>query len=185
MANFGVVILRGASIQARIVGAGDENSQVGYAALPINLNPYLAGFGDPRRVSGALRPRRGSYDIVFDSPSQATAGPFTFRFWVNDVRPPTVRLLTRTVAAGGERLVAGATDAGSGVDPESVVATVDGSARSASFANGRVRVSLSGLARGSHRLALQVSDFQETRNNENVPRILPNTRVLRATILVR
>jgi subtilisin family serine protease len=184
VANFGVVILRGASIQARIVGAGDENSQVGYAALPINLNPYLAGFGDPRRVSGALRPRRGAYDIVFDSPTRATAGPFTFRFWVNDLRPPTVRLLTRTVAADGT-LVAGATDAGSGVDPESVVATVDGAGRSARFANGRVRIPLAGLTPGAHRLVLQVSDFQETRNNENVPRILPNTRVLRASFTVR
>jgi hypothetical protein len=184
VANFGVVILRGASIQARIVGAGDENSQVGYAALPINLNPYLADFGDPRRVSGALRPRRGAYDIVFDSPTRATAGPFTFRFWVNDLQPPTVRLLTRTVPGGGS-LVAGATDAGSGVDPESVVATVDGTARSARFANGRVRIPLAGLAPGSHRLVLQVSDFQETRNNENVPRILPNTRVLRARFTIR
>jgi hypothetical protein len=48
-----------------------------------------------------------------------------------------------------------------------------------------IRIGTSGLARGRHRLRLQVSDYQETRNMENVARILPNTRVLRAVVVVR
>ena len=41
------------------------------------------------------------------------------------------------------------------------------------------------LKRGTHRLRVQVSDYQESRNMENVPPILPNTRVLDARIVVR
>jgi hypothetical protein len=36
-----------------------------------------------------------------------------------------------------------------------------------------------------HRLRLRVSDYQETKNTENVARILPNTRVLSATFRIR
>ena len=162
----------------------DENRQVGYAALPLNHNPYLADFGDPRRASGALRPAPGRYDIVFDSPGAATAGRFTFRYWVNDVAPPTLRVVARTVGRGRPLEIAAA-DAGSGIDPESTVATVDGTDRAVRHGGARIRIPTTGLAAGRHSLVLQVSDFQETRNNENVPRILPNTRVLRATFTVR
>jgi len=37
---------------------------------------------------------------------------------------------------------------------------------------------------GMHRLELRVSDRQEAKNNENVPHMLPNTRVVMATIRV-
>jgi hypothetical protein len=46
-------------------------------------------------------------------------------------------------------------------------------------------VDTSGLSAATHRLRLQVSDYQETKNTENVSRILPNTRVLTATFTVR
>lgn len=184
VANFGVVVLGGGGVQARIVEAGDENRQVGYAALPLNLNPYLADFGDPRRVSGALRPAPGPYDVVFDSAGKASAGRFIFRFWVNDTTPPKLRLVARTVTRG-RALVIAASDAGSGVDPESTVATVDGGTRPVAHAGGMIRIATDGLAAGRHKLSLQVSDFQETRNNENVPRILPNTRRLQATFTIR
>ena len=41
-----------------------------------------------------------------------------------------------------------------------------------------------GLAAGKHRLVVGVSDYQEAKNMEDVHRILPNTRVLRATFTV-
>jgi hypothetical protein len=135
-------------------------------------------------VSGALRPAPGAYTIVFDSPSAATAGRFSFRYWVNDVAPPTLRLVSRTVARGRPVEIV-ATDAGSGVDPESTVATVDTTTRRVRHAGSRIRIPTDGLAPGRHGLTLQVSDYQETRNNENVPRILPNTRILRTTFTVR
>jgi hypothetical protein len=62
VANFGVVIVRrdgGARVEPRVVSAGDENRLTGYAALPFNLNPYLAQFGDPVLAAGAVRPLAG------------------------------------------------------------------------------------------------------------------------------
>jgi hypothetical protein len=53
------------------------------------------------------------------------------------------------------------------------------------FRNGVVRVPTAGLASGRHRLRLRVSDVQETKNTENVSRILPNTRAVTTTITVR
>jgi hypothetical protein len=80
--------------------------------------------------------------------------------------------------------VVSAGDRGSGIDPDSIVARVDGRERAATFSDGTVRVDVEGLRPGRHALRLQVSDFQETRNTENVARILPNTRVLRATFVI-
>jgi hypothetical protein len=122
--------------------------------------------------------------VVFDSPNRRRAGAFTFRFWVNDVTPPRLALLTRTVSRGSPQLVVRATDGGSGVDPQSIVARVDGKEREAAFRDGTVRVDVGGLRPGRHALRLQVSDFQETRNTENNARILPNTRVLQATFVI-
>ena len=187
LANFGVVLLsrgRGVRVQARVVTAGDENRLVGYASLPFNLNPYLESFLEPRAVAGAIRPRPGSYDVVFDSRTRASAGAFRFRFWVDDTTPPRARLLTRAVRRGSD-LVLAASDRGSGIDPGSLVARVDGRRRVARVAGGRIRVDLRGVATGRHRLVLQVSDYQETRNTENVGRILPNTRRLSVVFSVR
>ena len=99
--------------------------------------------------------------------------------------PPTVRLLTRSVRRGSPIRVA-ITDAGSGVDPRSIGLSVDGR-RPASyrFKQGVLTVPTSGLSRGSHRVALVVSDYQEAKNMENVGPILPNTRTLSATVTVR
>jgi hypothetical protein len=131
-----------------------------------------------------VRPAAGQYDVVFDSPSAAAAGRFTFRFWIGDTRPPTLRLLTQRVARGGTLLVR-ARDTGSGVDPSTMTASIDGRTVRSRYGNGIVRLATGGLARGRHRLVLQVSDYQETRNQENVPRILPNTRRISATFVVR
>jgi hypothetical protein len=162
----------------------DENRLTGYAGLPINHNPYLDEFRDSVLAAGALSPAPGDYAIVFDSGTRAGAGRFTFRFWVDDVTPPTLRVRARTVASGRPLQVA-ASDSGSGVYPESIIATVDGQRRSADLRRGVVSVSTRGLAPGTHRLRLRVSDYQESKNTENVARILPNTRTLATTITIR
>jgi subtilisin family serine protease len=186
VANFGVVLVsrgRGVRVEARVTFAGDENRLVGYTALPLNLNPYMETFMSGRLVSGAVLPVPGAYDVVFDSPGRTDAGRFTFRFWVNDVTPPRLRLLDRSVRRGRPVRVA-ASDAGSGIDPVSMDASIDGRSRTVTISRGVVRVDTTGLARGRHRLLLQVSDYQETRNMENVTRILPNTRRIEAVIRV-
>ncbi|MBA2332910.1 MAG: S8 family serine peptidase [Actinobacteria bacterium] len=187
VANVGVVVTsraRGVRVEPRIVSAGNENRLTGYAALPFNLNPYLRTFEDPVLAAGILRPARGAYDIVFDSPSATSAGAFSFRYWVNDATPPRFSLRKRVVARGA-LLAVGAVDSGSGIDASSLVLRIDGRERGARIAGGAIRIPTGGLARGRHSLVLQLSDYQETRNNENVLRILPNTAFLRTSFTVR
>ncbi len=187
VANFGVAVLsdaRGVRASPRVVVAGNEDRLTGNAGLPLVINPYIDSFGTPRPVAGAIRPAPGSYDVVFETPGGSVPGKFTFRFWVNDVTPPAVRLLTRVVALRGNLELAVA-DNGSGVDPESLTATVDGSPVDAVFAHGRAVIGLTAARRGKHRLVFSAADYQELKNMENVPQILPNTRVLRTTFTVR
>jgi len=179
VANFGVAVLRG-GVQPRVVQAGDENRLVGIAGLPFNINPYVDEFGDAQPIAGAIRPAPGTYDVVFDS--RAKGDRFRFRFWIDDVRPPNARLLNATARGGVVRVRVG--DAGAGVDPRSLDATVDGRTRSVRLVSGVASVGVRGVARGTHALVFNVSDYQEAKNMENVAQILPNTRVLRATIRV-
>jgi subtilisin family serine protease len=190
VANFGVVITRrgrGSRVEPRIVAGLDENRLTGYAGLPFAVNPYLAGpfgFQTPIPVVAALSPLPGDYAVVFDSANRAGAGSFTFRYWVNDVTRPSVRLVDRTVERG-EPLRVRVGDGGSGIDPGSPFATIDGQPVSAVYRDGTVRVPTAALAGGRHRLRLQVSDWQESKNTENVVGVLRNSRVLQATVVVR
>jgi hypothetical protein len=100
VANFGVAILshrKGVQVSPRLVAGGDENRLLGNTGLPIALNPY-SNFGRAEPVVGAVLPTPGVYNVVFDTPTGAKPGPYTFRFWINDTTPPKVRLLTRTVS---------------------------------------------------------------------------------------
>ncbi len=187
IANFGVVVTKnppGSRVEPRIVARLDESRLTGYAGLPMHHNPYLEGYRSPVPAAAALSPLPGEYAIVFDSATRAGAGRFTFRFWVDDVTPPTLRLRTRLLRRG-EPVQIAAIDKGSGVYPSSIDATLDGDSTSASFRNGVIRVGTARLAPGRHRLRLRVSDYQETKNTENVLRILPNTRTFTATFTVR
>jgi subtilisin family serine protease len=187
VANFGVVITRrgrGSRVEPRVVSGLDENRLTGYAALPINYNPYSDQFRQGVLAAGALSPSPGDYAVVFDSGLRTGAGSFAFRYWVNDVTPPSLRLKTPNVAAG-QPVRVHATDAGSGVYGASIVAKVDGFDVRAKLHPGVVLISTRSLEPGRHGLRLRVSDYQESKNTENVQRILPNTRWLTATFRVR
>lgn len=183
--NFGVALLSQSRVQPRIVIGADENHQAGSVALPLRINPYLPSFLDPAPISAVIRPVPGVFHVVFDSPTRAGGGPFRFRFWIDDRTPPRVRLVTPTVRSGGT-LVATASDRGAGVDPGSVYVQIDGGElRQATYRNGRVRVPVGSLRSGRHGVLLHVSDRQESKNMENVERILPNTTRLAANFNVR
>jgi Subtilase family len=187
VANAGAVVLSqapGSRVSPRLVRDGSEDRLAGYTALPIRLNPYQANYFGAEPVVGVFRPARGAYDLVFDTRSRRVAGAFTFRFWVNDTAPPTVRLLTRRVARRGVLRLRVA-DRGSGVDPSSLVARVDGRYRQILYAPGNAHIRTHGLARGRHRLVFVASDYQETKNNENAGATLPNTRRFATTFVVR
>jgi hypothetical protein len=183
-ANFGVAVTRraaGVRVEPRIVRAGDENRLAGYTALPLDLNPYRPTSGRHRLTAGVLVPGRGLYDIVFDTPKGARTGAFRFNYWVGDTTPPSARVLG--VRRGALEIEVA--DRGSGVDPQSLVARVDGRSRPVSLSGNRARVSLAGLARGRHSLTFTVADYQETKNNEDVAGIRPNTRVIGASFTTR
>ena len=185
VANAGVVITQQRSrVEPRVVAALDENRLTGYAGLPVNRNPYMDDFHGSVLAAGVLSPLPGEYAAVFDSAVRGGAGAFTFRFWINDVKPPVLRLRTSRVNAGAPVLVS-ATDAGAGVYPESIRIAVDGTSRSGALRGGLLSISTAGLPAGTHRLRLRVSDYQESKNTENVARILPNTRWFTATFTIR
>jgi subtilisin family serine protease len=175
-ANFGAVVLTGRAVP-HVTFAGAEDHLAGYTALPLDFNPYRKFFGTPVPIAGAVLPATGPYDIVFDTRSAASAGPFSFRFWINDVTRPKLTLLS---TQGSIRVAA--TDAGSGVDPTSITATLDGKPAAARWIGGAITIT---ARAGKHALVLNVSDYQETKNMEDVPPILPNTATLRATVRVR
>ena len=187
VANFGVVVTllgKGVRVEPRVVSAGDENRLTGYAALPVNLNPYLDQFFQPVLAAGAVRPAPGSYDIVFDSPGTNGAGAFTFRYWLNDVTRPSASLLTRRVRAGTPVRVS-VSDAGSGSRP--------GHTRRDLRRQRRTRRRSSAESPRSRRTAfVPAATFSGCRSPttrspatwRSVPPILPNTRVLRTTIVV-
>jgi subtilisin family serine protease len=175
-ANFGTVVTSGRAVP-HVTFDGLEDHLTGYPGLPIDLNPYRSTYGARVPAAGAVLPGAGAYDLVFDTRSSKDSGAFTFRYWVNDVTPP------RVVAKAGKRaILVRATDGGSGVDPSSIVALVDGKLVKATFGAGTIRVPATS---GRHALVLQVGDYQETKNMEDVAKILPNTATLRVTVRVR
>lgn len=186
VANFGVVVLthaRDVKVSPRLVHAGDESRLVGTPGVPATINPYVSIPG-PYPVVGAMLPLPGAYDIVFDTPAGAKPGRFLFRLWVNDTTPPKVRLLHSSVRAG-EPIRLAVSDSGSGVDPLSLTAYRGSTEVPFSYAHGIVSLETTTLAPGPHPITLVASDYQETKNMEDIGPVLPNTRVFRATVTVR
>ena len=185
VANFGVVVLsraNGVAVSPRIVKAGDENRLVGNTGIPATQNPYV-GVPVPTPVVGAVLPVAGAYDIVFDTPTGAKPGAFTFCFWINDTTPPTLKLLTPAVRAGTP-IRFSAADAGSCVDPGSITVLKDGKRVTFSYTNGTISIDTATLTPGPHQFTVDVSDYEETRNMEDVGPVLPNTRTLTVTVNV-
>jgi subtilisin family serine protease len=173
-ANFGVAVLKGA-VTPHVTFYGSEDHLAGYTGLPIDLNPYRDTYGLPRKIAGVVLPAHGTYDVVFDTHT-ATPTPFTFRYWVNDVTPPRLRVLSTRAD-----ILVSAVDRGSGVDPASIVVRVDGKAAAATYRDGRIRIPAQA---GRHTLSLTVSDYQEAKNMEDVPPVLPNTTTLTRSVVV-
>ncbi|HEX3807291.1 MAG TPA: S8 family serine peptidase [Gaiellaceae bacterium] len=175
-ANAGVVVLSGNAIPHATFD-GNENHVAGYTGLPFDFNPYRALYGEPRKIAAVVLPDAGWYDFVFDTLRKG--GPFTFRYWVNDHTPPTLKLKSLKGA-----IVVSATDAGSGVDPVSISAKLDGKVAHVLYSATAHTVTIP-AAEGRHSLVLSVADYEETKNMEDVPAILPNTATLRTTVRVR
>jgi subtilisin family serine protease len=173
-ANAGVAVLSGA-VAPHVTFDGAEDHLAGYAALPLDLNPYRRSYGASRRIAGVVLPAAGAYDVVFDA--VGAPGPFTFRYWVNDVTPPALHVASTRGGIG-----VAITDGGAGVDPSSFEVRLDGKAVHGRWSGRILHIA---AAKGAHRLVVTASDYQETKNMEDVAKILPNTAALRAALRVR
>jgi subtilisin family serine protease len=176
VANFGVAVLSGSAVP-QIVFAGDEDHLVGFSAVPGNINPYLSSYGQWRPVAAAVLPAPGYYDIVFDTRSASVAGPFTFRYWLNDTTPPRIKLVSATATG----ITVSLTDSGSGVDPESISVSLNGTARHFTYTGDQLVIP---AVAGQYALSVTASDYQELKNMEDVGPILPNTATLKTTVTV-
>jgi hypothetical protein len=132
----------------------------------------------------AVLPDPGTYDVVFDTPTGARPGAFTFRFWVNDTAPPSIRLLDRTTVVG-RPIRFSVRDSGSGVDPHSLRIRVGGMGVPFRYADGVLSIRTTSLSPGKEHITVTAADYQETKNMEDVGPVLPNTRILHATATLR
>jgi subtilisin family serine protease len=206
--NAGVVVTRpapklDASLQALLssnqpihpwfLGSLDENDVLGYAGIPVNVNGQLPDFLYSIGTAGGVFLPPGRYYVSVDSgrdlfSGRSLAGPYTLRSWVNDVRPPTVRIITRQLSAGRPTVVAKVTDAKSGVDPHSLQLFFGPSTRQSSVgatlwdpATGIAAFSIPRealpLEAGTQFMQVVASDYQESKNiNTDTSGPLPNTR---------
>ena len=160
-----------------VVFDGDENHLAGFTGLPTRLNPYRKTFGATRRVAGgraaggghvrhrlrhASAARRAVHvPLLGERHDAAEAAAASRRRARSSSRQPTpARASTR---ARSSRRSTGS----------SCVRTMPPDASRIAAAKGRTQA------------RVQVSDYQETKNMEDVPPILPNTATLRATVRVR
>jgi minor extracellular serine protease Vpr len=175
------------------MGSLDENDVLGYAGIPVNVNGGLPDFLYSIGTAGGVFLPPGRYYVSVDSgrdlfTGRPLAGPYTLRSWVNDVKPPTVKVLTNALSSGRPTIVAKITDAKSGVDPLSlqlffgptkrrstVGATLfDPATGIAAFSIPREALPLDP---GTQFMQVVASDFQESKNiNTESDSPLPNTR---------
>jgi hypothetical protein len=198
--NAGVAVFdrsSGAQIDPWYLGAQDESTVQGQAGTPVDVNEltydYLADIG----VAGVSFPAPGRYWVSVDSGhgrfnDRKLAGSYELHSWVNDVTPPTLRLLTTRVTAGRPTLVFRTTDAKSGVDPQSLTIGYNGVLvgvgtyeRATGLAIFPLPNSVSPLRTGTTRVRMMSSDFQEAKNIDTQgSKIMPNTRTGSATVHV-
>ena len=197
--NVGVSVVEhppGARIDPWYLGALDEDTVQGFAGTPVNVNPLTYDYLVPDGAAGASFPRQGTYYVAVDSgrarfTGRSYAGRYVLRSWVDDVTPPTLRLLTTRVSAGRPTLVFRTTDSQSGVDPSSLTLGYEGTMiavgsfdRATGLAAFPLPPSAPRLPIGTVRVTMLSSDYQEAKNVDTVgPNIMPNTR--RASALVR
>ena len=198
--NFGVSVLAetpGALVDPFVLGSQDENDVQGYAGTPTDINSLTYDANVDIGAAGAQYPRLQRFYVAVDSRADPFTnaplkGTYILESWVNDVTPPSVRLLTTRVTAGRPTLAAEVVDTGSGVDPLSLVIAYGGALVGASAYDPFTGVALFGLPATAPKLKagkvtsiIEASDFQESKNIETVgPDIFPNTAFQRSTVTV-
>ena len=134
---------------------------------------------------GAVLPDPGTYEFVFDTPTGAKPGAFTFRFWVErhvTAVDPAPRPQAHARAAAP---LSPSTTRAPGSTRSRSTRSVGGQAVPLSYTHGVLSLPTKGLRPGRTTLVVTASDYQETKNMEDVGPVLPNTRILRTTVTLR
>jgi hypothetical protein len=169
----------------------------GDAGTPVNVNALTYGYLSPDGAAGAAFPRQQRFFVAVDSARDRfnganLAGKYVLRSWVDDVTPPSVRLLTTRVAAGRPTIVVRTLDSQSGVDPISLTVGYKGILVGATSYDPLSGVAVfplpttaPALSPGAVTFRFVSSDFQEAKNIDTVgPSIMPNTRFAHASLHV-
>jgi minor extracellular serine protease Vpr len=158
------------------LGSLDENDALGYAGMPSNANGLMPDFIFNVAAAGVDLPPPGRYYVVVDSgrdpfTGASRGGRYVLRSWVNDVKPPTVKLLTKRVSAGRPTIVARITDDKSGVDPLSLLLLFRDLQIGATSWDPQTGIAVfpipretSPLPEGQGFMRIVASDFQESKN---------------------
>ncbi len=199
VANMGVAVVASspgdAAIHPWFLGSRDENDVEGYAGTPVNVNGLTFDYLFDVGAAGTVFPRQGTYYISVDSggdffTGRSKPGRYLLRSWVNDVRRPTVRLVTRRVAAGRPVLLFRVLDAGAGVNPYSLVLAYGRVLLAPSAydpASGLVLFALPdgapAIRAGRTKALVAASDYQEAKNvSTSGADVMPNTRFQPVTL---
>ncbi|HZD87527.1 MAG TPA: S8 family serine peptidase [Gaiellaceae bacterium] len=171
------------------LGSLDESTVQGYAGTPTDVNELTYDYGLQISAAGASYPSVQRFYVSVDAgldpwTGKSLAGTYLLRSWVNDVTPPTLRLLTTRVVAGRPLLALRTVDSQSGVDPYSLVLGYQGALVGAAYYDPVSGIALFPLPKAAPRLqqgkrhvAFESSDFQEAKNIDTPgTSLLPNTR---------
>ena len=190
--NLGVAVIAatsGSFINPWLLGSPDENDVQGQAGTPVNVNALTPDYRLPVGAAAAVFPSLKRFWVAVDSSrdeytGQSLRGRYVLRYWVNDLRPPSVSLVTKRVAAGRPTIVLRVRDRGAGVNPLSLLLSyrrglVGATAYdiSSGLALFVLPNSAPRLTRGRLSALAAASDYQESKNVSTFGRnIMPNTR---------
>jgi subtilisin family serine protease len=177
-----------APIHPWFLGSLNESDVQGAAGTPVNVNSLMPDYLFNVGAAGTVFAPPGRYYVSVDSgrdpfSGRSLARPYVLRSWVDDVRPPRVRLLTRRVSAGRPTVVAHVTDGQSGVDPLSLLLEIKGRQIGALLFERETGMAVFSLPRDLPRLdagpafmRVIASDLQEAKNvNTEGESLMPNT----------
>jgi minor extracellular serine protease Vpr len=198
--NFGVSVLAassGALIDPFVLGSKDENDVQGYAGIPTDVNGLTFDANIDVGAAGVQFPRLQRFYVSVDSradpfTNKSQKGQYLLNSWINDLTPPAVRVLTTRISAGRPLILAQAVDAGSGVDPLSLVLNYSGALVGASQYDPLTGLIIFGIPTaapkfkpGKTNAIVRASDYQEAKNINTIGNdIYPNTQFKAAKLTV-
>jgi len=192
--NFGVSVVLsspGSVVDPWVLGSKDENDVQGYAGIPTDVNALTFDNQIDVGAAGVQFPRLQRFYVAVDSradpfTNKSQKGRYLLNAWIDDLSPPAVRVLTTRITAGRPLIVAQAVDAGSGVDPLSLVLNYNNVLVGASAYDPFTGLIVFGIPNtapafrpGRTRAIVQASDYQEAKNINTIGNdIYPNTQFL-------